>query len=210
MVETPSGWMSFDLSVDRGLGELLGYVICGSVIAGLITLARRERAGLPLWAAAAYFAVVLTDDVVVGHEWLATALVETVATSSPVLDAAGRAAVLVAGSAVGVAGWWALRDTATSRSREVVDWIIGAVVVLGLVAVGLDVLQAAVGTGAPGLGAILAVIGEGGELAVIAAIASFVFGRVVEADGDDVDRDRLVIVDQGRIDLRTTSELAGG
>ena len=39
MVETPSGWMSFDLSVDRGLGERL--TSDGLVPAGLERLAVR-------------------------------------------------------------------------------------------------------------------------------------------------------------------------
>ena len=208
LVDTSASSISFNLEVDRSLGELLGYLITGTVIAGLVTLARREDGDRLLFFAAGVFGLALADDLFAIHEaagrFIAT---RRAGVTIDALDPAEIGQLLYFGVvAIAVlAGWRRLQAGASERSRAVARGLGGFLIVFGGFAAGIDFLHELVRTRTTALELLFVPLEDGGELVVLALIASFVFARIIETDGLRVDGDPLVLADELPIDLRESA-----
>ncbi|MEM8706330.1 MAG: hypothetical protein AAGE98_07730 [Actinomycetota bacterium] len=205
LVDTAGSPISFSLGADRSLAELLGYVITAMIIAGLVDLARRHDGDRMLFALAGLFGFVLADDLLILHEQagraIAAATGREMVGDLPAEELGQFVYFLLVGIGVLVVGA-VLWRCASPYARFVTAWVAGLLVVLAGLAVGLDLVHELVRAQTTALEEPLTVTEDGGELVVLALIASFVFARMQEDPPIDADDGLVVVVDDLVIDLR--------
>lgn len=209
LIEPDASPLPFNLEVDRSLGEVLGYVILASIIAGLSNVARSEGGDRLLLAGAGLFTFALADDLLMIHERLGLVFADLVGRETIgdfYVRELGQLLYFAVVGVVVVFGWIRLRETATDRSRHVARWVVGLLVVFAGFAVVLDVLHEVVRSRTTALEPLLVAIEDGGELATLSLIASMLFARVEDDERADesitLDDDPLQVVDDLVIDLR--------
>lgn len=213
LVDPTGGPVSFSLEVDRSLGELLGYLISAMIIAGLLDLARRHDGDRMLYALAGLFGIMLADDLLTVHEQAGRAFasiagLETV--GSLRAEEVGQFVYFaIVGLVVVAAGAYAV-PRASAFARFVAAWVGALVIVFAGLAVGLDLVHELIRARTLVFEQPLTVLEDGGELVVLALIASFVFARVSEADPLPEDDGLVIVVDELVIDLRADERAPTG
>ena len=206
LVDTSDSSMAFSLAVDRGLGEVLGYLITGAIIAGFISLGRRYGHDRLLYAGAGLFTFALADDLLMIHERLAATMADAAGHDIAPLIEIGFFCI-VAG--IVLAAGHHLRSTASPAVHFIARWTTGFLIAFAVLSVGGLALVELTSAGPGGVAPVLVAISDGGELVVLALIASFIFGRLWEEESLTLDDDPAFVLDRAIIDLKRTTSSAG-
>ena len=174
----------FNLETDRSFGELYGYVLAAMIVAGLATLARRSPTMRPLWAVAGLFGFVLADDLLRIHEQVGEAIGSRTGGwwRLPPAELGQLVYFLTVGGVVAV-GAVVVWRVASRPSRVVVAWLGLGVAALGGLAAGLDIVHEIV-SDRDGNEIVWVAIEDGGEMVVLALVASYLFARLQEPEID--------------------------
>ncbi|MEM9464924.1 MAG: hypothetical protein AAGA90_06110 [Actinomycetota bacterium] len=203
LVDTSDSSMAFSLAVDRGLGEVLGYLITGAIIAGFVSLGRRYHHDRVLYGAAGLFTFALADDLLMIHERLAATMAETAGRDVGAVVEIGF--FLIVGGLVLGAGRHLLAGASPS-SRFIARWTTGFLVVFAVLSVGGSALVELTASGPGGVTPVLVAVSDGGELVVLALLASFVLGRLWEEQSLRPEDDPASILDRAIIDLKRADD----
>ena len=199
LVDTSDSSLAFSLAVDRGLGEVLGYLILGAIIAGFVSLGRRYGHDRVLYGGAGLFTYALADDLLMIHERFADTVAASVGRDIAPLVEIGYFAVI--GGLVLLVGRHVVAS-APPATRFIARWAIGFLTAFAVVAVAGQVLVELADRGPGGVTPILVAVSDGGELIVLALLASFVFGRLWEEESLAVHDDPALALDRAIIDLK--------
>lgn len=174
----------FSLETDRSFGEVYGYVLAAMIVAGLAILARRSPGMRSLWAVAGFFAFVLADDLLRIHERAGESIGERTGGwwRLPAAEVGQLLYFVVVGAVVAFGGGLVWR-AANRPSRVVLAWLGLGVAALGAVAAGLDIVHEMV-SDRDGNEIVWVALEDGGEMAVLAGLASYLFARVHEPELD--------------------------
>lgn len=198
LIDTSDSSVAFSLAVDRGLGEVLGYLITAAIIAGFVSLGRRYGHDRLLYAAAGLFMFALADDLLMIHERTAAAVADAIGYDISAFVEIGFFLV-VAGLVIGFG--LPLVTAAAPASRFVARWTAGFLAMFGVLSVGGLALVELAASSPGGVTPVLVAVSDGGELVVLALLASFVFGRIWEDESITVEDDPAEVLDRAIIDL---------
>lgn len=216
LVDTSQSSIAFALDVDRGLSELLGYLIIGMIVAGFVSLAHRLDHDRLLYAAAGFFAFALADDLLMIHERVGARAADRLGPDAlGGIDVAlmGEAAFLALIGAIGLIVGLTGDRTVAPLTGLIIRWVGGLLLGFGLVSVGIPVLAEMTAISGRGISPVLVVVSDGGELMILSVIASLVFARLREVDAmasiaaDDFVFERAII-DLERRPARESDESA--
>ena len=199
LVDTSDSSVAFSLAVDRGLGELLGYLITGAVIAGFVSLGRRYGHDRLLYAAAGLFAFALADDLLMIHERVASRVADAAGSDVAPLVEIGFFCI-VAGLVLAVGRH--LLDDASPTTRFIARWTAGFLAAFAALSVGGLALLELTASSPGGVTPVLVAVSDGGELIVLALLASFVFGRLWEEESIALEPEATDVLDRAIIDLK--------
>ena len=206
LIDTSDSTVAFSLAVDRGLGEVLGYLITGAIIAGFVSLGRRYGHDRLLYAGAGLFTFALADDLLMIHERIAASVADAIGADISAIVEIGFFTV-VAGLVLALG--LPLVAAAAPASRFVARWTAGFLAAFGVVSVGGLALVELAASGPGGVTPVLVAISDGGELVILALLASFVFGRIWEEASLALDDDPAHVLRRAMVDLKRTPEPPG-
>ena len=173
---------------DRGVPEIVGYLLLGVAAVGLVVLGRsRRRPVFHAWAA--LYALVLLDDEMMVHERGARILLRLL--DAPAEIAGVRAqdlgeltvwGGLVVLPLIAVAVLHRRGDAGARAVSRALGVLLGALVLFGVV---IDQLHSMFLDGIAVVGPVTGAFEDGGELVVMSLLAAFVIGLLRDRGSDD-------------------------